>query len=182
MIAMHAVLIILLSTLAAIVYGIAHDLITTRICLEYFTVAHPPIFGGTHSLTLLALGWGVIATWWVGLPLGFLLAAAARVGNLPKLIARDFFIPLAIGLVIMLALAMCLGAYAFSNIPIPPRFVEVIPLEHHRHFMFNAAAHLASYAMGPILGIVLCIWSIIIRVRRNRHEPRPLFQAWNARP
>ena len=61
--------IVLLSVLAAVGYGIAHDSVTAHVCVEYFSVAHPPIFGGTHSPILLALGWGVIATWWVGLPL-----------------------------------------------------------------------------------------------------------------
>jgi len=61
--------IILLCLAAALVYRILHDQITARVCVEYFTVFHPPIFA-THSPTLLALGWGVIATWWVGLLLG----------------------------------------------------------------------------------------------------------------
>src|SRR5882757_5376717 len=68
---------------AAIGYGILHDQITARICVEYFTVGHPPLIAST-SPTLLALAWGVVATWWVGLPLGLGLAVAARVGTRPK--------------------------------------------------------------------------------------------------
>ena len=30
--------------MAAVVYGIVHDQFTPRICLEYFTIFHPPIF------------------------------------------------------------------------------------------------------------------------------------------
>ena len=56
--------IILRSVLAAAGYGIIHDQITARICLEYFTIGHTPVFA-TTSPTLLALGWGVIATWWL---------------------------------------------------------------------------------------------------------------------
>ena len=48
---------------AAIVYGILHDQITARICVEYFSVAHPPVWGGIDDPTLLAFTWGVIATW-----------------------------------------------------------------------------------------------------------------------
>jgi hypothetical protein len=72
--------IILLCVAAAIAYGVAHDQITARVCLEYFTVFHPPVFA-TQSPTALAFGWGVIATWWVGLFLGLLLALAARAGS-----------------------------------------------------------------------------------------------------
>ncbi len=33
-----------MSVAAAIAYGIAHDQITVRICLEYFTIGHSKVF------------------------------------------------------------------------------------------------------------------------------------------
>jgi hypothetical protein len=54
---MEIIKIWLLSIAAAILYGILHDQVTARVCLEYFTVFHPPVFD-TTSPTLLALGWG----------------------------------------------------------------------------------------------------------------------------
>lgn len=48
--------IVLLAVLAACGYGVIHDQITVRICLEYFTIGHPRIFT-TESPTLLAFGW-----------------------------------------------------------------------------------------------------------------------------
>src|SRR5262249_11114159 len=72
-----------LGVVGAIAYGIAHDNVTARVCVEYFTIGHVPIFG-TENPTLLALGWGVLATWWVGLGLGLLLALACRRGRRPK--------------------------------------------------------------------------------------------------
>jgi len=66
---MEMVKIVLLCIVSAVVYGILHDQVTARACVEYFTIGHPPVFK-TDSPTLLALGWGVIATWWVGLLLG----------------------------------------------------------------------------------------------------------------
>jgi hypothetical protein len=59
---MQSIKIILTCVVAAVLYGIVHDQVTARICVEYFLVFHPPIFP-TQSPTLLALGWGVIATW-----------------------------------------------------------------------------------------------------------------------
>src|SRR3954471_15229661 len=72
--------IILLCIVAAVMYGIVHDQITARVCVEYFTIGHPPIFN-TDSPTLLGLGWGVVATWWGGVVLGIGLAIAARAGT-----------------------------------------------------------------------------------------------------
>src|SRR6266513_2858429 len=77
-----------LGILAAVSYGIIHDQTTVRVCVEYFTIGHPPLIPST-SPTLLALAWGVVATWWVGLPLGFTLASAARLGHRPKLLAAQ---------------------------------------------------------------------------------------------
>ena len=58
---MESLKIVVGRVLAAILYGIVHDQFTARICVEYFTVFHLSIFQ-THSPTLLAYGWGVIAT------------------------------------------------------------------------------------------------------------------------
>src|SRR6185437_15154604 len=68
---------------AAILYGLIHDQITIRICPQYFTVFHPHIVD-TENLALIALAWGVVATWWMGAGIGFMLALAARIGRRPK--------------------------------------------------------------------------------------------------
>ena len=80
---MQSILVILLCIGSAICYGIVHDQITARICVEYFIIGHPPVFG-TDSPTLLGLGWGVIASWWVGLILG-----EGPFGTLRRLAADD---------------------------------------------------------------------------------------------
>ena len=91
---MKSLSIVALAMAAAISYGIVHDQITARICLEYFTIGHPRLIA-SESPTVLALFWGVVATWWVGLPLGIALAVAARIGGRPKLTATDLVRPLA---------------------------------------------------------------------------------------
>ncbi len=58
---MEELKIIILCLGAAVGYGIAHDQVTARVCVEYFTVGHPPVFQ-TDSPMLLGLGWGVLAT------------------------------------------------------------------------------------------------------------------------
>ena len=69
---------------AAVVYGLVHDQVTVRLSLEYFTVLHPHVVD-TDSPTVLALVWGVIASWWMGAgaavagTVGWWLAAGGRV-------------------------------------------------------------------------------------------------------
>jgi hypothetical protein len=41
---MQAVAIILFSIGSAVVYGILHDQLTARVCVEYFTIGHAPLF------------------------------------------------------------------------------------------------------------------------------------------
>jgi len=70
--------------IAAVLYGIVHDQITARICVEYFTIFHPAIFH-TQSPTWLGIGWGILATWRVGALFSVPLIVAARVGPRPAL-------------------------------------------------------------------------------------------------
>jgi hypothetical protein len=77
-----------ITVLASVTYGILHDQGTARICVEYFTIGHARLID-SDSPTVWALYWGVIATWWVGLPLGIGLALAARAGRWAKLFVGD---------------------------------------------------------------------------------------------
>ena len=155
-----------LSVLAAIGYGILHDLVTTRICVEYFTIFHPPILGGTQSPTLLALGWGVIATWWVGVLLGVPLAILARVGSRPVLTASDVLPMIRTLLIIMGVSAFVAGITGYFIGTMPPSMAEVLPPERHRRFLADWWAHNASYASGFVGGIVL--WAVAYRKRLRR--------------
>src|SRR5262245_56111915 len=105
---MHSLAIVLLSILAAVVYGILHDQVTARVCVEYFPIGHAPIFG-TDDPTLLGLGWGVIATWWMGLLLGVPLAVAARAGSRPKRSVGSLLRPIVILLAVMAVCALIAG-------------------------------------------------------------------------
>src|SRR5438046_1821291 len=92
--------IVALSIGAAVFYGVLHDQITARLCIEYFTVAHPPVVL-SDSPTLQGLVWGVIATWWVGFLLGVPLAIVALTGDYPIWTAKSLMRPIGILLTIM---------------------------------------------------------------------------------
>jgi hypothetical protein len=99
-----------LCTLGAVLFGIAHDMVTAHVCVEYFSIGHKNIFGDHHTGPpfVYALYWGVVATWWVGFPAGVFLALVARLPGLPKLSWRQVARPLAIGLSILWLTAMAL--------------------------------------------------------------------------
>jgi hypothetical protein len=153
--------IVLLCVVAAVAYGVIHDQVTARICVEYFTIGHPPVFG-TDDPTLLGLGWGVIATWWVGVMLGVPLAFAARAGSWPKVSAAELVRPIAVMLAVVGALAVLsgtMGHVAASRgwVQLVEPFASRVPAERHVAFITDLWAHLASYAGGFVGGIVLCV-------------------------
>jgi hypothetical protein len=159
--------IIALSILAGVLYGIVHDQVTARICLEYFTVFHPPLLP-THSPTLLALGWGIIATWWMGAFLGTALAIVCRAGSWPKLSARNLVKPMEALLVTMAICAILAGmcGYLWGSFPEDMRGILAPSLE--RRFLADWWAHTASYASGFLGSVVLCAIAVWERRKRQR--------------
>jgi len=154
---MEALKIVALCLLAGAVYGVLHDQVTARVCLEYFTVFHPDIFH-TQSPTLLAFGWGVLATWWVSLTLGILLAIAARVGSRPRVSAQSLLPKLLKLLVIMglFALAAGISGYFLQGLGME-YYATGIPKQIRHAFYADLWAHNASYLTGFVGGIALCI-------------------------
>jgi hypothetical protein len=160
--------IVLLCVVAAIGYGILHDQVTTRICIEYFTVFHPPVFRTTNP-TLLGLGWGIIATWWMGAFFGVLLGIAARAGAHPRVAARSLIHPVLLLLGIMITSAFLLGLTGYllarNGMIAPPIWVRnELPQNSYTAFMADWWAHNASYASATLGGIVLCVTTYRKRV------------------
>jgi hypothetical protein len=148
--------------LASVGYGILHDQVTARICVEYFTDFHPLIID-TRDPFVLALLWGIIATWWVGLILGFLLAASARIGTWPrvdlKFVQRGVFRLLAV-MAIAAFVAGLLGSRQSHWIS----FVTD-PIEGTTASEFNTClfAHNARYLFGGLGGLALCVLTLVKR-------------------
>lgn len=151
----------------AVLYGVAHDLVTAHLSVEYFTVAHPPI--GTDDPIVLALVWGVIATWWVGVLLGVPLAAAARLGSAPRVTAAELR-PAVLRLLVVMgtaaAASMLLAALATGeSFFLPDPLFERVPRERHGRLAIAAVGHSVSYFVGFAGGIAL-----IARTVRGRRR------------
>jgi hypothetical protein len=172
---MEAVKIVLMSVVASILYGVAHDQVTARICVEYFTVGHPPLFA-TDSPTMLALGWGILATWWYGLLLGLPLAGAARVGSKPKTRAVTLRRPLGF-LLLRVACYTVLGGLA-GYVAAKQGWIRLVDSLAHqivpdREATFIAVlwAHWTAYGSAAVEGIAFCL-----RTWRRRGAPaRPAY-------
>lgn len=157
---------------SAIIYGVCHDQVTARVCVEYFTVGHAPIFH-TQSLTLLALGFGVTATWWVGLILGVLAALVSRAGSWPKLEAAHLIRPIACLLIVMTVASILAGITGYqlakaSGFVLPEPFGPQVPEDRHHLFFADSLAHLAAYGVGLFGGLILCAGALVQRYRIAR--------------
>ncbi len=151
-----------MSVAAAIAYGIAHDQVTVRICLEYFTIGHKPVFP-TENPTLLAIGWGIIATWWVGVLLGVPLAIVARAGSRPKRTIGTLVRPVAwlLAVTAVFAIIAGLAGWFFASrgmvILVGPIATE-LPADRHVPFLIDLWAHSASYLVGLVGGVIVRVW------------------------
>jgi hypothetical protein len=169
---MQSVAIVLICVGSAILYGILHDQITARVCVEYFTIGHPPVFG-TEDPTLLAIGWGVIATWWGGALVGVPLALAARLGSRPKRSARSIVRPVCILFSIMAVSALLAGIIGWllarqGMVGLIGSLAARVPPEKHVPFIADLWAHSASYFLGFVGGAV-----VVVSVWRSRRAGPP---------
>jgi len=160
---MQSVAIIVMSVLTCVSYGIIHDQITARICVEYFTIGHQPISDfAIDDPTILGLIWGVIATWWVGVLLGVPLAFVSRFGPGPKRTV-SFLVPRMMKLALLafiLAILSGLVGYVAASlgwIHLTGRMAVEVPPEKHVAFLVDLWAHNASYATGFLGGLDLCV-------------------------
>lgn len=161
---MQSLGIVLMCIAAAVCYGIAHDQVTARVCVEYFTVGHPPVFD-TDDPTLLGIGWGIIATWWVGLLLGVPLAVVARAGSRPKRSVGSLVRPVAYLLGVMAVCALVAGVVGWllassGAVFLVDPIASELPQDRHVPFLADMWAHSASYLIGLVGGIavIVLVW------------------------
>jgi phosphoglycerol transferase MdoB-like AlkP superfamily enzyme len=159
---------------SAVGYGIIHDQITARICVEYFTIGHPPIIG-TDDPTLLGIGWGILATWWVGLILGIGLTIAARLGSRPKRTCVSLLKPI-FHLIVMTAFIAVgcgiVGAFAASRgwVFLLEPLKSLIRPDRQVNYLAVLWTHSASYLVSGLAGLQLIIQTWRSRRRDSQFE------------
>ncbi len=162
----QAIAIVAFCTAAAVAYGLVHDQVTVRLSLEYFTVLHPRVVA-TDSPTVLALVWGVIASWWMGAGLGIMLAACCRSGPGAKLGVRDLRLPVLLVLGVMAVGAVAAGwaGWWLAASGRMPASYPSVPPEHQVGTAAAAFAHIAAESLGVTGGLLLCLWAVVRRMR-----------------
>ena len=154
--------------LIAIGFGLVHDLVTAHICVEYFSIAHPPVIPGGPPV-VYALVWGVIATWWMGLILGVLLGLSSRLVRVRQISLNWLIKPVLAMFSVLLVVAMLSGLagylsvkYNIFNISIssPQGISENI----YPRYVFDSFAHGTSYFLGIVGGLVLSGFIVFKRV------------------
>lgn len=151
----------LFCVVGAVAFGIFHDLFTANICVEYFTIGHIPIIESENPF-ILALVWGPLATWWVGVMLGIFIVVHNVIGKSPSLpfhLIRSWIVKLLLIMVCTSTLAGIIGFILASTgtIHMIPRFADRVPVEKHVAYLSVGWAHVSSYLVGLIGGIVICV-------------------------
>ena len=168
---------------AAVLYGEIHDQITAHLCVEYFSVAHPRVIQ-SQDPAVLALVWGVLATWWVGAGLGVALACACWAGRRQPLPIRKIVKPM---LVLLASMAVCAAAAgvlgwvltALWHMPPPGGWGRQIPAEQHAAFSAAAFSHSASYLTGFAGGVALVTYAWVLRKALHPVESGPRGRSYN---
>lgn len=143
------------TVLWACALGIAMDTVTAHVAVEYFTVHHPKVVDSQSPL-VMALVWGIGASWWFGLIAGAILAFVNHRlrPSLPsgRVLALVGWCCLGLWVAMMLILV---GTYGIAGL-IPP--AQRRPsFESDRRLMAVAIAHLTEYVLGGVAAIIAAI-------------------------
>ena len=167
---MRALAIMLTCMFAAVLYGICANQVAARISIEFFTLLLPPIFG-PEDPTLLGIGWGIVATWWVGLLMGGALALAARAGSWPKRSPESMLLP--IGSITLItaagaALAGLIARVGTANgwVWLLEPFASEVPEDRHADFLVVMWVHNGGYVVAALACVGVIVWVLIWRARR----------------
>ena len=137
----------------ACVLGICLDMVTANVAVEYFTVHHPRIVE-TERPWLLAIVWGVGASWWFGAIAGAIVGAINHRRQEPLQPARILkWVAIACFVLWFLMIAILVSVLAVANtIPVEDRRPT---FDYDRRIMAVAIAHQFEYILGAIALLII---------------------------
>jgi hypothetical protein len=167
------VLFLLLAICAAGLFGAVHDQISYTVSHEYFTRFKFPQFGLLDPSVperVRAAVVGVLASWWMGIPVGLLCGAAGFIQRSASAMLRALLwtLPVVMGFTLLFALGgLVYGYFQTSALDLANYSGWFIPpgLEQPRRFLCAGYMHNSAY-IGGALGIpVAWLFNVVFRLR-----------------
>jgi len=151
----ECLLFILQVVLATCLLGIAIDVVTANVAVEYFTVHHPHVVD-SESPWVMALVWGIGASWWFGLIAAVLLwwMNARRAHPLPR---KSIFRMVVRSLIFIWVFMMFVLVAVYAIGRLVPQKQRRPTFDSDRRLMAVAMSHATEYLLGGIVTIVLMI-------------------------
>ncbi len=148
--------IVLGTTLLACVLGICMDMVTANVAVAYFLPDHHPKVVESENPWVLALVWGIGASWWFGAIAGVVVATINHRREHPLLPRRILKWALVACVVLwVLMIAVVFGVISVANtIPVEERRPT---FESDRNLVAVAVAHQLEYLLGAIAMLVIGI-------------------------
>lgn len=152
--------------------GIAMDMVTAPIAPDYFIMKQPKLTD-SHEPLILALAWGVGASWWFGAIAGGILAFQNWLVKPP--LPASAIRPLVIkaSLIIWLILMLLLAAFYFLIGLLPPE-ARRATFDYDRRMMAVALTHLLEYAVAIIALVVVMVKLRRLHMREQAPEKKPV--------
>lgn len=163
-------LIVVITPLLAALYGVLHDQLTYSVSPEYYTKFKFIQFGlvdrGDEAILshprLSVAVVGVLATWWMGIPVGIVLAILGLIHrNWKEMLFISFqaFILIIVVAFLTGLIGLCYGYYNFSNDPtyfantwsLPKNLIDI------KNFVAVGSMHNFSY-IGGATGLLAAIY------------------------
>lgn len=166
---------IVLAIFAAGLFGAVHDQISYTVSSEYYVKFKFHQFGllnGAVPERIRAAEVGVLASWWMGVPLGVLTGAAGFLHRTADQMWHVLLLslPLVVGFVLFFALGgLAYGYFQTSGIDLGTYRGWYLPpgLEHPRAFLCVAYMHYSAYLGGALAIPVAWIFHLIIKRRTS---------------
>lgn len=142
----------------ACVLGICIDLVTANVAVEYFSVHHPPVVDSENPW-VLAVVWGIGASWWFGAIAGVVLAWINTRRQTP-LDSRRILRWVAIACIVLwlVTMAILTGVFAIAGaVAVENRRPT---FDHDRRLVAVAVAHQWEYLWGAValLAVAVKTW------------------------
>lgn len=148
------------------VLGVALDLVTAHVWIDYFTVHHPKVVEST-SPVVMAIVWGIGASWWFGAIAGCVLWWFNR-GRAHPTPDGTLIRWTACAMVALWAAMVGILGTLYALIGLLPAHARRPTFDTDRRAMAVALTHQTEYVLGAIALVVL----MVLVARRSRRVAR----------